>query len=206
MNQLEYAVNVEALQKNLATSDELSNHFGSSDIASVYMNALACRYEDQLQELIPAYQQVSQYAGQLEGLLTGPIEGLANYYLNREQIEAEYGNPVPTPQEINYGPQDFGQLPAYLPGGGVPNMAPVPGVPGMSNMMAPPNQLAQAATAASQYAQNTGVQGPMRPEFPQVMAGQGQQQMSLQQIPASERYKYIDMLSGSGGFRGMRLF
>jgi len=208
VQQLEIAVDVEAQQKGLATSDELSRYYGNSEIASVYTNALACRYEDQLKEVIPYAQQLEQYAGslqdysgRLENLLTGPIGDLADYYMQREQIEAQYGNGVPS----HYQPQSYEpiapQFENYLPGGGIANLAPVPGVANF-NMAAPGNALSDNAHISAQYAQNyaTGI----RPSLPQVPSGAPAQSMSIQSIPPSERYKMIDAAASNGMLRGLR--
>jgi hypothetical protein len=185
------AVNQEANQKGLATSDELSRYFGSPEIAATVQNAYATQLEDQLSQIVPYAQQLEQAYQQYDQLLTGPIEQLSDYYLQREEIEHAYGNPIQQYEPQPMAPQYQGQQ-AY-------------GLPQADNY----NPLLNAASIANQYQQNAYAQpqAAMRPQFPQVPVGNGPVDANalISQAAPSQRAFLIDQLAASGALRGAQV-
>jgi len=191
VTRLEMAVNQEANQKGLATSDELSRYFGSPEIAATVQNAYATQLEDQLSQIVPYAQQLEQAYQQYDQLLTGPIEQLSDYYLQREEIEHAYGNPIQQYEPQPMAPQYQGQQ-AY-------------GLPQADNY----NPLLNAASIANQYQQNAYAQpqAAMRPQFPQVPVGNGPVDANalISQAAPSQRAFLIDQLAASGALRGAQV-
>jgi hypothetical protein len=191
VTRLEMAVNQEANQKGLATSDELARYFGSPEIAATVQNAYATQLEDQLSQIVPYAQQLEQAYQQYDQLLTGPIEQLSDYYLQREEIEHAYGNPIQMYKPQPMAPQRQGQQ-AY-------------GLPQADNY----NPLLNAASIANQYQQNAYAQpqAAMRPQFPQVPVGNGPVDANalIAQAPPSQRAFLIDQLAKDGALRGFQV-
>jgi hypothetical protein len=221
---MQMAVDQKASQSGLATSDELSQYFGSPEIASTVQNAYATQLEDQLTQLVPYTQQLEQTVQQQESLLMD-VDRLSEYYLKLEQIETEYGNPNPL-LVAEYEQQQLAQQPAQPQGRGFTGIPQIDQqlAAGMGAGAGNANPLLSAANAAAQYTQNamTGQmpqaapqqmqpqqpQQAQRPAFPQLPVANGQSpsfSQVMSQIPPSEWYKAIDSMREQGMFRGSQL-
>jgi hypothetical protein len=229
------AVKANGLQVSRASIPSILEEFGGDvENALISLNQYGCALEDlaanqanTLQRLEQVcqefYDQLKEALGYLDfyqkredqyvDLMTDPNQ-LSGYYLDLEHAYQEMVLPagyyqrrgLPVPQVQERSPQ---QVQAPLQ----PGYQPQPGY-----QLQPQPQTAQFADSgsadaiAAQYAQsfNTGApqyitQAPTRPVAPVMpVAGQGQE-MSIQNIPPSQRWRYIDAVTQQGGFKGQRL-
>jgi hypothetical protein len=181
-----------------ATSQELTQYFGSAEVAADSLNKYACMAEDQLEQASVQLQQLAAYTQQLQqkhealvDINTDPGK-LAQWYLQLEQIYGEL--PGFTPQDMQQAQYQTVNMQGYpTQGGQVSQMNP---------------GLASATLANQMYNQmNSQVAPQSRPQFPQMPVGNpaGQQAPNLTAVPANQRYMMLDQLQATGGLKGARL-
>ena len=205
----------------LASSEEIYQAYGGDlAYAAQAINKYACVLEDAVKEL-SHYAQVREAQAmelaqkvQADNFILTDLNTLGQWYLD---LAASNGEAKENWREIlaaGGSADDFSLLPPSNQ-----RQAPQMGMNGMTGMNPQMAQMQQQmnpglnpAALAAQYMQSAaqGTQMPQvqRPEFPQVPTpsnGQGMSPAMLNQVPPSERWRYIDALSQNGGFRGARL-